>query len=281
MIFKFKENELEISYIINNAQAGYPTRNVASNLEHSHQINLVQDGYTVIKNLFTQEQLTDFSTALDALEENEHHLKDPMYKHNTGSIYLRWLLTKDQRFWPFNSHPELIALARLALGPQIQLDDADARITFADVIDGTGWHIHLRTIPDPLPPFFCYPHALHHLLYLDNITEREGGLCVLPGSHKDHSIKIDVNSHHNIDGERILFPQRGDVVLMHANLWHRAVKSQRGGIKRRLMLGAFSPCWLSSTYEVGQRGELDWRKAYATKNESEESNEFAGYFSWA
>ncbi|CAI1879203.1 MULTISPECIES: phytanoyl-CoA dioxygenase family protein [Serratia] len=272
---------METNYIINNAQAGYPTRKVVSKLAQYHHQNLVEDGYTIIHNLFTEQQLTDFSSALGTLEENERHLDDPMYKNNTDSIYLRWLLTKDRRFWPFNSHPELIALARMALGPQIQLDDADARITFADVIDGTGWHIHLRTVPDPLPPFFCYPHALHHLLYLDNITEREGGLCVLPSSHKDNSIKIEANSHHSIDGERILYPGRGDVVLMHANLWHRAVKSQRGGKKRRLMLGAFSPSWLNTHYEVGKRGEHDWRKAYAMQSDTDEHQEFAGYFSWA
>jgi len=268
-------------FSINNAQAGYPCRTVAPVLTAAEALSFVQDGFIVRTGLFDPATLSGFRAALDEVAAREASLVDPMYKGHRDSLYLRWLLTKDRRFFPFNRHPELIAIARAMLGPQIKIDDADARITFPDAEDGTGWHIHLRCVPDPLPPFLCQPHAIHSLLYLDDIGEKEGALCVLPGSHRDLLRCVPDDSREDLPGQALLHPNAGDVVLIHANLWHRAVESRRGGGKRRLLLGAFTPSWLRDDYAVGSRGDIDWRAEYRADCSWPDMAELLGDFTWA
>lgn len=268
-------------YVINDAQGGYPCRSVKRILSAEEVAAFVRDGFMVRRDVFDAETLDGFRSALDALEARERSIIDPMYQGHSGSIYLRWLLTKDRRFFPFNRHPDLIAIARTMLGPQIKIDDADARITFPDVEDGIGWHIHLRCLPHPMPPFFCYPHAIHVLLYLDDVGEREGPLCVLPGSHHDPALRVAANSREDLPSQVQIQPKAGEVILIHGNLWHRAVESRRGGRKRRLMIGAFSPSWLRDEYQVGQRGDIDWRAEYQAENNQPEMTELLGGFRWA
>lgn len=270
-----------VKFTINDAQDGYPCRSVERVLTEEESICLTQDGFLLRAGLFDAATLDRFRCALDEVEARDASRADPLYRSDQGSIYLRWLLTKDRRFFPFNRQPKLVAIARAMLGPQIKLDDADARITFPDVEDGIGWHIHLRRVPDPVPPFFCYPHAIHFLLYLDDIGEREGALCVLPGSHRDLPRRVPANSRDDLPGQVLLHPQAGDVVLTHGNLWHRAAESQRGGRKRRVMIGAFTPSWLRDDYQVGHRGDIDWRMEYRAESGDPYMAELLGDFAWA
>jgi hypothetical protein len=48
-------------------------------------------------------------------------------------------------------------------------------------------------------------------------------------------------------GQAILRLPVGSCVLMHGNLWHRALPTQPGGTIRRLLLWTYNPCWMKPT----------------------------------
>ena len=144
------------------------------------------------------------------------------------------------------------------LGPQVKFDEVTARVTDLSIENAAiPWHIHLRVVPDPLPAFFAYPHAVECLLYLDDVDDDQGPLCVLPGSHRrisDIYPKTDVSSK---PGEEILRFKAGDCLIMHSNLWHRALSSSVKRGFRRLLIFGYLPAWISGEERGPAKPETD------------------------
>jgi ectoine hydroxylase-related dioxygenase (phytanoyl-CoA dioxygenase family) len=174
--------------------------------------------------------------AIDLIGLNERHTTS---NHNTcfGGQYIRYLMDKSAVFLRLYRLKETLSIARAALGPQVQFDQVDARIVPAGVANvRVPWHTHLRVIPRPLPPFFCYPHAIHCLLYLDSIDEHNGPLCVLPGSHKKLNEIYDEGGYEDKSGQVLPLIEEGDCLLIHGNLWHRTLPSKDTAGTRRLII---------------------------------------------
>jgi hypothetical protein len=127
----------------------------------------------------------------------------------------------------------------------------EARIALAGVpAAGVPWHIHMRVIPDPMPPFFCYPHSVHGLIYLDPVGELEGPLCVVPGSHRNPRLDLDGSYEPHPDEVRLTFDP-GDCILLHGNLWHRTVPTAPNCGRRGLLLFGYAPSWLKNDLARG------------------------------
>jgi hypothetical protein len=216
-----------------------------------HEIDsLVEQGLLVRRGMFPDEMLDLMRAAVDRLEAAER--SHPLAEHIPGNgFYLRYLRDKDEVFKDLMFFEPPLSIARAVLGPQVWFD-VDARIAYEEQAGKlVPWHIHKRVVPHPLPPFFSYPHGIHCLLYLDTVGEAEGALVVLPGSHRDHELFLPDGDTRDMPGQQMLFPQAGDCLIMHGNLWHRTIPTTAHCGRRRLVLFGYEPSWGKSAVARG------------------------------
>lgn len=239
-----------VNYTINNNKLADPRRTVRVHASHEEIDTLVTQGFLLRSGMFPDESLDRMRAAVDRLEavERDH----PLGEHIPGNgFYLRYLRDKDEVFRDLMFFEPPLSIARAVLGPQVWFD-VDARIAYEGQAGKlVPWHIHKRVVPKPLPPFFSYPHGIHCLLYLDSVGEAEGALVVLPGSHHDYELSLPDGDTRDMPDQQMLYPQAGDCLIMHSNLWHRTVPTAAHCKRRRLVLFGYEPSWSKSSVARG------------------------------
>ncbi|MDQ3250614.1 MAG: phytanoyl-CoA dioxygenase family protein, partial [Chloroflexota bacterium] len=105
-------------------------------------------------------------------------------------------------------------------------------------------HIHQQVVPNPLPPFFSHPHSLDCLIYLDELNDTNGPLCCLPGTHWRTELDLPTEDFSDKPGQMIVKVPAGSCVIIHSNLWHRALPTRPEGTKRRLVIITYTPTWM-------------------------------------
>jgi ectoine hydroxylase-related dioxygenase (phytanoyl-CoA dioxygenase family) len=239
--------------------------------------HLVESGYLIREDLLSESRLNDLRLALDRIAIQEEAYGDGGC---FGGQYLRYLMDKDQTFLDLYRLEEPLSIARAVLGPQVQFDQVDARVVSArKIYPGVPWHIHFRVIPDPLPPFFSYPHAIHCLLYLDDIDEGNGQLCILPGSHREFKLTFPADDHSDKPGQKLLSLRAGSCFIMHCNLWHRTMPSNENGGTRRLIIFGYMPSWMKGDEQGGVKPTQSLRDDYFARADPE-SRRLLGEFAW-
>ena len=238
-----------IEYRVFNQRPDDPPRRVVVHASPEELRGLDERGYLVRERLFQGEALERLRAACDRLEAREREIRGPGEGLSTGrdfgGLFLRHLMDKDQAFLDLLRFPPTLSVARAMLGPLVQIRGMTARITYpGDAHQETHWHQHLRVVPTPLPPWFSRPHGLDVLIYLDDLDEATGPLCVLPGSH--HRLDTEPPPHlfEDLPGQQTLYLPAGSAVLLHPNLWHRARPTTAQGHKRRLLIIGYAPTWL-------------------------------------
>jgi hypothetical protein len=265
-------------FVINDQVNRYPTRTVETSASREDLDVLVRSGYLVRRSVLDPETAPTLAAAVLRLARAEEDRPDAEYLPGQ-SIYIRALLDKDAIFHPLLRLEPVLSIARSLLGPQVWID-LEARLNYAGS-EGVAvpWHGHLPVIPDPLPAFFSYPHQIHCLIYLDRITEEEGALCLIPGSHMRSDLQIPLGDQSDQPDQVKLLFDPGDAVLIHANLWHRTVPSTPAAGFRRLLLLGYVPSWIRS--DIG-RGVLTERPLTAelARDAVAETRELLGEFQW-
>lgn len=238
-----------ISYEILNMRPDEPPREIEVHATREEINRLADEGYMIRERMFTGESLELLREGMDRLEAKE--MKRSQYNgdgkssvRKYGGFYFRYLMDKDQAFLDLLKHQPLLSIARALMGPMITMN-AGARITYPGPENQeTEWHQHRRYIPKPLPPWFMRPHALDVLIYLDDVNEANGPLCVLPGSHHRIQEEPAPEFYGDFPDQVKLCPSAGTAVLLHTNLWHRAMQTTPEGTKRRLLIVSYAPTWL-------------------------------------
>lgn len=217
--------------------------------------SLSDSGFIHKRAMFDCKAVDQLRAAVDELVQVEMENPDREYYPGNG-IFIRYLIDKHPAFREFLKFEPILSVARAMLGPQIQLMDMVARVTFLDEPQQKlMWHIHNRVVPDPLPPFFAHPHSLDALIYLDDSDEKSGSLCVIPGSHKYIHMDIPFRNHDDRPGQAVVSTSAGDCIFAHSNLWHRVVSSNETipGKRRRVLLLGFMPAWFKREFPKGVR----------------------------
>ena len=208
-------------------------------------------GYLVRERLFQGEALTRLQDALDSLEaaEWDRHRKNPP-KDRSWGIILRHLMDKDSVFLELLKYEPVLSVCRAMMGPLVRLRGLTARISFPGAeVQETNWHQHMRVISKPLPPWFSQPHAIDALIYLDDLDDDTGPVCLMPGSHTWLDRHPDHQVFESIEDEKILRVPAGSVVMIHSNLWHRAMPTLDK--KRRMLILGYTPTWLRKSPHGG------------------------------
>jgi len=270
---------LQTKFVINDQVSGYPTRTIETTASRGELDDLIRYGFVVRRNLIGLPLAAELGEAVLRLGQSEEN--QPGAEYLAGkSIYIRGLLDKDRVFHQLLRFEPVLSIARSLLGPQVWVD-LEARMNYAGSAGvAVPWHGHLPVVPDPLPAFFCYPHQIHCLIYLDRVTKLEGALCLLPGSHTKADVRIPLGDESDQDGQVELFFEAGDAVLIHGNLWHRtAPSSSEAGFRRLLLLG-YVPSWIRS--DIGQHGvkAANSLTSQLAQTSDAELRELLGEFHW-
>jgi len=268
-----------IRYRILNDQTNFPERLVEVHANETEISDFVRDGYLIRPGLISENELLEFRQELDLIAAQE--LQSGTKENYPGNaLFIRFLLDKSRVFASVFSRADIVSVVRAMLGPQVQLADMAARVNFPGIANQQlYWHIHNRVVPQPLPPFFVYPHAIDALIYLDDVGENEGPLCLLPGSHRDPHLYMANRDVSDKQGQVILPVKAGTCVLMHSNLWHRTLPTSEATGHRRLLLLEYSPSWLKLGFSKGIKPVTRLREELFEQGD-EERKELLGFFQW-
>jgi ectoine hydroxylase-related dioxygenase (phytanoyl-CoA dioxygenase family) len=253
-----------------------PYRQVEVHATPEEIARFVAEGYLVRERLFSPEQTGRLKQALDALAEEEFGAVEISRSRSFGGLFLRHLMDKKPEFLELFRYAPTLSVARAVLGPQVQVLPMTARISYPDQPNQeTEWHFHQRVIPEPLPPFFCRPHVLDCLIYLDELNDANGALCVVPGSHNRTHEDIPADSKwSDLSGQVMLRLPAGSCVMVHGALWHRALPTTPQGTVRRLLILPYAASWLQlPSYGVRPENGL-MRPLYV--NADQETRELLG-----
>lgn len=87
------------------------------------------------------------------------------------------------------------------------------------------------------------------MIYLDDLSDATGALSVVPGSHHWLDREPPPLRYAPVPGEQTFRLPAGSMVIIHANLWHRALPTRRG--QRRMLILSYTPCWLRESPHGG------------------------------
>ncbi len=206
-----------------------------------------RDGYLVRKALIEGEPLERLRRALDEVEEAEFETADGSRLQGRDWIP-RYLFEKHAGFHMLIKFEPLLSVARAVLGPFVRIRQLAARVSYpGQEVQFTRWHHHQPGMAEPTPPFFAFPHKLDCLIYLDELNDANGLLAVAPGTHLDAGEELPLEEHGALAGQEEIRAPAGTCVMLHGNLWHRAMPTGAEGKKRRVLILSYGPTWMRSS----------------------------------
>jgi hypothetical protein len=137
--------------------------------DERHKADLDRDGYAVLPGILTPRACERLTASLDHIRELEATpdlVPSPHFYSAEYDVYLASLI----------GHPQMVDLARRALGPEIRFDHC-VNLSRPPGNHGAGWHSH---------PYAEDRPELGHLrifFYVNGFTADDGGLRVAPGTH--------------------------------------------------------------------------------------------------
>ncbi|HEX5324633.1 MAG TPA: phytanoyl-CoA dioxygenase family protein [Capsulimonadaceae bacterium] len=266
----------KVLYRTRDAHRGFPLREVDVFATPDEIDSFVENGYLVRESLIPNHEIERLRQAMDETVAKDKHV-ETQGGRSFGGIFIRHMMDKHQAFLDFLHFQPTLSVARALFGPVVQMRGFTGRVCYPDHPNQeTEWHFHQRVIPDPLPPLFATPETLDILLYLDEIDDNNGPLCLIPGSHKWLERDLGTNDFADKPGQITLHLPAGSCVMAHGSLWHRAMPTRPGGTLRRLLLFGYSPAWQkASIYGEKPKNGLT-EKLLADPATDEETRELLG-----
>ncbi|MEO0899719.1 MAG: phytanoyl-CoA dioxygenase family protein [Bacteroidota bacterium] len=177
-----------------------------------------ENGYLVVENFFTD-------TLMDTLNQSslKHFGLNPDWEHTsefldrTATEVIPWFPLREgsEEFKELEADQKLSSLTQEILN--VGWNALYCMVMFSKQgTKGQAWH---QDCPPENPSQF----NLNRLIYTHDITDEIGGqTIVMPGSHK-RGVLPTGNPHEDMDGQVVLTPQKGTLVILHGHSWHRVL----------------------------------------------------------
>lgn len=243
-----------LTYKIHNSDFADPLRHVQTDATPEQIQHLVEEGYLVRERLIQGELLEELRAAADEIAE-QHGAEERAATNQSrrfGGLFVRNLLDHHPTFLKMLDYAPTLGLARAVLGPQVQVHAFVLRVTYpGQEKQETHWHFHQRVVPEPLPPFFARPHVIDNLIYLDDLTDANGPLCVVPRSHLPLHTELPGDDYADKLDQVIVRVPAGSCITSDAGIWHRGMPHTAAGTTRRLLILGYSPTWMKPIDRFG------------------------------
>jgi hypothetical protein len=189
------------------------------------------NGYTIFEGVFDRAQMDAWMARYADLVQRQTPpgAEKPTQWLSSVVEYEPWLML------PAVSNPAILDFAERVMGPFVQLDNltfmAFPSLPSAEAKGRTsGWH---RDIWAWVPPGSDYiaPLACNAITYLQDLTDENGPLRVVPGSHREAITVPPDRLQVPHPREVVVYAKAGDVVFTHCALLHAGTPNMSGKLR--------------------------------------------------
>ena len=218
----------------NNTQ-GVSELEIVKNDTEYHYENIIKNGYSVIKNVFSKKICEDTKEKIDKIYQNqikEYGNEESLKSINENDL-ARALIVYDEFFSLFIKNKQIDEILKTAFGKKYILNLQNCPINRAKSKHfGSTWHRDLsyqHFIPSR-------PIAITTLICIDEFTQKNGGTCIIPFSHKFEKFPSQKYIDEN---EKRIEASQGDILIFDSLLFHRAGENNTA-YDRKLIVQVFT-----------------------------------------
>ncbi|MCU1328467.1 MAG: Phytanoyl-CoA dioxygenase [Bryobacterales bacterium] len=181
-------------------------------LTSSARQQLNELGFLAFPALLSPAQVSKFNQRIEELFALEGDGAGSEFKTEPGARRIANAVDKGEIFEQVIETPEVLEAMEAVLGPDFKLSSLNIRS--ANPRNGCAQPLHVDSgaLPDALGYSVC-----NSVWMLDDFTERNGALRVVPGSHRSGRLP---EPGAKVEGEILVTGKAGTVVVMNAHLWH-------------------------------------------------------------
>lgn len=205
-------------------------------LTEAQKEHLDREGYVILENLLSPQQVEELRAALDRISAEEGENAGKEQHQEAGTNRIADLVNKDSAFDNCWTHPRVLAAVVHVLGKDIKLFAFSSR----SALPGQGEQmLHKDGFYQPTNPGEFY--LCNTAWLLDEFTAENGATRIVPGSHRVPGVPVDISSdplspHPN--EIKVLAPA-GSVIVFNSHMLHGGTRNLSGE-PRRVVHAAYS-----------------------------------------
>ncbi len=186
-------------------------------LSHKQRQQLDDQGFLLLPGFTSPTQVDHMARRIEQLFKQEGHLAGSEFKLEPHARRLSNLINKGQIFLDAASHPSILELVQAVLGNDFKLSSMNARSANPQQPTGQPLHADMGAIVDTHGPWVC-----NIIWLIDEFTEENGCLRVVPGSHRENALPQDLmNDPLQTHPQEVkVTGPRGSLIVLNAHLWH-------------------------------------------------------------
>jgi ectoine hydroxylase-related dioxygenase (phytanoyl-CoA dioxygenase family) len=196
-----------------------------------HRRELAETGFTVLEDYMGAALLETMRARVDELLAEEGAAAGSEFKTEENARRLANLVDKGEVFREAIARPEMLALVESVLGDGFKLSSLNMRSANPNSSSVQPFHIDMGLLPDSKGYAVC-----NCVWMLDDFTQENGALRVIPGSHnwgkKPQDELADPYASHS--NELLVTGRAGTVVVMNAHAWHGGTANKTDKERRAL-----------------------------------------------
>ncbi len=181
-------------------------------LTDSAKQQLDDQGFLVFPALLSADGVAEFNNRIEELFAIEGDGAGGEFKTEPGARRIANAVDKGRIFETIIETPQVLEAMEAVLGADFKLSSLNIRSTNPHNGCAQPLHVDSGALPDERGNWVC-----NSVWLLDDFTETNGALRVVPGSHKwGRAPEPDAKP----EGERLVTGKAGDVIVMNAHMWH-------------------------------------------------------------
>ena len=182
-----------------------------------HLQEFKRDGFTLFPKMLDDEWVGKMRDAFEDLAD-----RVPTVDGSRPSTFVDMLEHEPQLVLSAISNERLLDFAEMIVGPHVQIESITYRRT-APARQGEspvlGFHRDMFAF-FPEDDVYHRPLLFNSLSYLQDLTDENGPLRIIPGSHMRAMQMTQAETKQPHPEEVILYPQAGDVAVFHCSMLH-------------------------------------------------------------
>jgi ectoine hydroxylase-related dioxygenase (phytanoyl-CoA dioxygenase family) len=181
-------------------------------LTDSAKQQLENQGYLVLPGFLSDAEVERFRTRVEAIYAEEGDRSGSEFKQEPGARRIANAVNKGEIFEKVIETPEVLECVEAVLGPDFKLSSLNVRSASPNGNSGQPLHVDSGELPDEKGNAVC-----NSVWMLDDFTEQNGALRVVPGSHLWRRLP---SPGEKVETEMLVTGKAGTVVVMNAHMWH-------------------------------------------------------------
>ena len=195
-------------------------------LTDSDRQQLEEQGFLALPGLMSEAEVETFRSRVEELFALEGDQSGSEFKQEPGARRLANAVDKGEIFEKVIETPRVLECIEAVLGPDFKLSSLNIRSANPHGKSAQPLHVDSGELPDYRGNAVC-----NSVWMLDDFTEQNGALRVVPGSHKWMRLP---EPGAKVEGEMLVTGRAGTVVVMNAHVWHGGTEN-RTDRQRRAM----------------------------------------------